>query len=351
MSARAASRLACVFAACFLIACSGDRDGRVAIPVPRLPEGPLELRVLYLVNERLPQPMREALQALLDSARAATRAHFDREVRFTSIDVRPIEFYFSKFPEPEKAAAAESIYDFKKGTGDGRRLREGFEKDLRKTGDDLDAMIAYARPYLLGAVRERSFEALTEALISTQLARLKQLLTASAADGRPLIDQRPYNEFIYWDLLAREPLPYEVIVTNQLIASVEYSSNSVHSALRGGITNGLTTPNAQSKFGATAIVSTYPMFGTDPVTMALRANETYSPADAARYAGVLLAHELGHELWHLGHPYGKNACVMNPTPLLHFRRWVEGLAPVQCPIGGEGAMKPGYAKMYTVGKQ
>jgi len=340
-----------VLAACFLIACSDDRDARVAIPLPRLPAGPLELRVLYLVNERLPQPTHEALQALLDSGREATRAHFGREVRFTSIDVRPIEFYFSKFPEPAKAAAAEWIYDFKKGTGNMRRLREGFGKDLRKTGDDLDAMIGYARPYLLEAVREKSFDALAEALISTQLARLGQLATASAPDGRPLIDERPYNEYVYWDFMSYAPLPYEIILTNQLIASVEYSGNSVHSALRGGVTNGITVGNPLSRFGATAIVSTYPMFGTDPVTMALRAHETYSPPGSARYAGVVLAHELGHTLWHLGHPYGNSACVMNPTPLLHFRRWVEGLAPTRCPIGGEEAMKPGYTKMYTAGTQ
>jgi hypothetical protein len=146
--------------------------------------------------------------------------------------------------------------------------------------------------------------------------------------------------------MAGFPLPYEVIVTNQLIASVEYANNSVHSALRGGITNGFTTPNPQSRYKTTAIVSTYPFIAEDAAIRALRAGESYGRPDALRYAGVLLAHEIGHQLWHLGHPYGRTACVMAPTPLLHFRRWVEGLMPADCPLAQEGPMKPGFTKIY-----
>ena len=351
MSARGGLRIgrviAWALALSLLAACGGDR-GRVRIPVPKLPDGPLELRVAFLVNERLPRPTPAELQTLLDTAAAAMRAHFQREVRFAATEVHPIELYFAKLPSSARATADELIYDFKQGKGDRKRLRKALEADLRKTGDDLGAMIEYARPHLLHPVREKSFDALADALIATQLTRLGALAKETAPDGRPLIDERPYNEVIYWDSLARAPLPYEVILTNQVFASVEYTINSVHSALRGGITNGLTTPNPASRYGTTAIVSTYPMFGADPVTTALRANERYTPHDAARYAGVLLAHELGHELWHLGHPYGRTACVMSPTPLLHFRRWVEALVPTECPIGGEGAMKPGFAKLYTL---
>lgn len=261
--------------------------------------------------------------------------------------MRPIETYFQKLDTTAAGAAAAWIYDFKRGQGDLQRLKKGFAKDLRESGEDLDAMIGYARPHLRKPLKERSYEALADALIATQLARLNALTTQRATDGQPVLDAQPFNEFVYWDMMADADLPYEVVVTNQIIASVEYASNSVHSALRGGITNGLTTANRASRYKTTAIVSVYPFTSEDIAIRALRRNESYTPGDALRFAGVLLAHEIGHQLWHLGHPYGRTACVMNPTPLLHFRRWVEALAPEECPFSKEGAMKPGFARIYT----
>ena len=343
---RAFARALAIAAALVLIAaCS--RDTRAPVPLPRLPEGTIELRVVHLVNPRFPSLSTEELRLLMNAAADTVRAHFGREVRFTPPDVWPIGTYFERIDARTRAERARSIYDFKRGKGDLARLREGFEKDLRETGDDLDAMIAYAQPHLTTPVKTRSYAALADALIATQLARLESLTVQRAADGQPVLDAQPFNEYVYWDIMAETQLPYEVVITNQLIASVEYEGNSVHSALRGGISNGITVANGASRFKTTAIVSVYPFISDDAVIKALRDAESYTRQDALRFAGVLLAHEIGHELWHLGHPYGRAACVMNPTPLLHFRRWVEALAPSQCPFSTQGAMKPGFAKIYT----
>lgn len=343
--------LARAFAIAFLFllaACSRESDTRVAVPLPKLPEGTLELRVVHLVNPRFPALSGEEVQTLLDAAGAAVKAHFGRELRFTPPDVRPIETYFDKIDAATRARLAQGIYDFKRGKGDLARLKEGFEQDLRETRDDLDAMIAYAQPHLTTPVKARSYAALADALIATQLARLENLTVQRASDGRPVLDAQPFNEYVYWDAMAGTRLPYEVVITNQLIASVEYAGNSVHSALRGGISNGITVANPASRYKTTAIVSVYPFVSEDAVIKALRDGESYARRDALRLAGVLLAHEIGHMLWHLGHPYGRTACIMSPTPLLHFRRWAQALDPAQCPMAAEGPMKPGFAKIYAM---
>ena len=336
-----------VLAILALAGCFGERDAQ-QVPLPRLPEGPIELRVSYIVNERFPQLSEGELRTLLDSARDTVKAHFGKEVRFTEMRTEPIAALFERL-QPVYSRLQPLIYDFKNGRGDLPRLKKGFADDLRRTGDDLDAMIEYALPYVLHGMRERSYAGLTDALMTTQLARLEQLAKAQALDGAPLIDAHPYNEFLYWDAVGHARWPYEIIVTNQLIASVEYVLNSVHSALRGGITNGLTSTNQHSRLGTTAVVSVYPFYGEDPVTRALRGGESYSREDAARFAGVLLAHELGHQLFHLGHSYGRTECVMNPTPLLRFRPWVEGLAPERCPLASDRGMTPGTAKFRAAG--
>jgi hypothetical protein len=135
---------------------------------------------------------------------------------------------------------------------------------------------------------------------------------------------------LYWAFIGKLSLPYDIVITNQLIASAEYVGSSVHTAIRGGITNGITTDNPSSSRGRTAIVSVYPLIGADSVTRSLRGGESYSETDSARFAGSLLVHEIGHQLFDLGHPYGKRACVMNPPELLRFREWVAQLSPKDC---------------------
>src|SRR5262249_1068485 len=120
------------------------------------------------------------------------------------------------------------------------------------------------------------------------------------------------------------------VVTNQLIASAGYLGSSVHTAIRGGITNGITTGNPSAPRGTTAIVSVYPLIGEDEVTRELRGGETYSGPESARFASLLLVHEIGHQLFDLGHPYGRKACVMNPPEMLRSREWAGRLSPKDC---------------------
>lgn len=327
-----------------LTGCAGTRSVGGFLPLPRLESEPIELRVAYVINSRLPRVDYAQLEAMLERARRGFKESFGREIRFTSPDIFAIENLFERFPRAAAMEFEKGIFDFKNGTGDRALLVRTFTADLRRTGDNLDEMIAYARPFLIKEPAARSFEALTEALVDTQLTRLNNWRSARTTGGEPLIDEMPYNEFIYWDSIEFAAFPYEVVITNQLIASAEYRDSSVHSALRGGISNGITTRNLQTRYGTTSIVSTYPFIGEDPWTSELRAGDSYSAVDAARFSGFLLVHELGHQLFHLGHPFANAACVMNPVQLLRFRAWVAGFSPKDCPFADSGAMKPGFAR-------
>lgn len=315
-----------------------------ALPLPALPPGTIELRVAYVRNPRLPEMSEQQLQTVLRAAARSAEAHFRRAVQFSPVTTFTIAEVFGRVSPGLARKLDADVYDFKTGGGDLPRLRKSFEEDIRGWGDPLEALIRYTRPHLLVPLRARSFPALSDALLDTQLARLDAFRRERLADGRPLIDDAPYNEYVYWDAVDALEMPFEVILTNQLMASVEYRGASAHSAIRGGITNGVTSLNRASRFGTTSIVSTYPFIADDAATRALRGNASYAPADAARYAGLLLTHELGHQLFHVGHPYGRRACIMSPTPLLHFRQWAAGLAAKDCPLPGPGAMQPGVVK-------
>lgn len=317
---------------------------RPALPLPKLPEGEIELRVAYVRNPRLPEMNGAQLQLLLDTARQGVRENFGLNVKFSAPAQLTIQDVFQRFAVEDAAALNRGIYDFKLGRGDDARLRKAYVQDIGRHKDNLDDQIAYARPYLLAPLASPTLEGFADALLFTHLARLRQFREQRLADGSPLIEDQPFNEYSYWTSLAYIRLPYEVVITNQLLASAEYLDTDVHSAIRGGISNGVTTQNGGARFLVTSVVSTYPFIGEDAATRALRGNETYTSDDAAKYAGYMLVHELGHQLLHLGHPFGRKACVMNPAELLYFRAWVNQFSPKDCPLATSGAMQPGYVK-------
>jgi len=295
-----------------------------------LPGETITLRVAYVVNPGLPRMTAGQLGAMLATARKGVAENFGVNVEFTERGELSLGALFDRVTPSQRSDWTSLSYDFKGGTGDRTRLVRGYAAALRSDGSSLDDLIAYAQPYLLAPVPERTYQGLAEAVTATLVARLDRLGSEKLPGGSDLIDGSRDNEVLYWAFIGKLSFPYDVVVTNQLIASAEYIGSSIHTAIRGGITNGITTGNPSAPRGATAIVSVYPLIGEDAVTRSLRGDESYSEADAAEFAGLLLVHEIGHQLFDFGHPYGKSACVMNPPELLRFREWAGRLSPRGC---------------------
>jgi len=322
------SRLAGSVVAVTVLLAGSSCAHRATPPLSR--GGTATLKVAHVVNPRFPSMNAGQLRAVLAAARQGARENFGVDVEFLEPEEQSLAALFDRVTPRNRSDWNSLSYDFKSGKGDRARLTKGYAAAFRSDPENLDVMIAYAEPFLLAPVRERTYQGFAEAVTATLVARLEQLKSQKLPDGSDLIDRSPNNEVLFWVFIGKLSFPYDVVITNQLIASAEYVGSSVHTAIRGGITNGITTSNPSSRYGMTAIVSTYPVVGEDSVTRTLRGDETYSEADAARVAGFLLVHEIGHQLLDLDHPYGRRSCVMNPPELLHFRDWVEKLSPKGC---------------------
>ncbi len=325
-----------------LVGCSMMQSQKM-VPLPKLPAGPIELRVAHVTNPRLPRMNEGQLQVLLNAARETFRHHFGLELRFSSITEIDIEALFRLIPSERESEAAEQIYDFKNGNGDPATLSRAFGQALKEEGNALLPMLAYVRPYMR-ELREESYEELGRALVEVQLERIRHWQTIPALDKNPVIDGSPYNEYSIWNLLGYGELPYELVITNQILASVEAVDPSVHTSIRGGYNNGITTYSRLSRFGSYSVWSTFAFTTDDPWVREMRDGETFTPAEAARLAGVGAAHELGHQIFHFGHPYENPACVMNPVPMFAYRAWAEKLSPEDCRVGSSQQMKPGAFK-------
>jgi hypothetical protein len=283
------------------------------------------------------------LQVLLNAVRETSRQHFDVDFHFTTVTEIDIETFFNRMPAKKRQEAATQSYDFKSGKGDPIALAREFGRGLREEGGSLPAMLTYTRPYL-GELKEQSYEELGRALVQIQLDRIRHWQKIPALDNGPAIDGSPYNEYTMWNLLGYGDIPFELVITNQIIASVEAVDPSVHTSIRGGYNNGLTTNSRSSRFGTFSVWSTFAFTTDDPWVKEMRGGETFTPSEAARLAGLGAAHELGHQLFHFGHPYDNAACVMNPVPMFSYRAWALKLSPENCRIGSSPPMTPGAYK-------
>lgn len=306
----------------------------------------VHLRVLHAVNPRFPKMSPEQLRTMLDTARKTVKQNFNVDIEFDNISETSIADLFARLPSNLTEEISQAVYDFKHGKGNRDRLIDGIYTSLKQHNTRLGDALLFARPYLPEKLEPDSLESLSALLAQVMLDRLDNWRSLKAADGQPVIDDSPYNEWSYWDALGYTELPYDIVISNQLIASAEYVDIDVHSALRGGVSVGTTSYSRNNRYAAFSFWSTFPFLDTSAYSRELRGGETYTPQEAAELSGAYLAHEIGHMLFQFNHPFGQQACVMNPAQMLRFRAWREHLDATACAIGSRPEMMPGAIPVY-----
>lgn len=280
------------------------------------------------------------LRVMLASAQLTVWKNFGVYVEFTDISETGVEQLFALIPPAVMRERAQSIYDFKSGAGDRHKLAEGINATLTQRGTKLEEGLAFVKLDMPDA-HPKDLMSFSELLARVMLERLAQWRRIDALDGSPVLDTSPYNEWVYWDTLGYGSLPYDLVITNQLIASAEDYGVDIHSAIRGGVTVGTTAFSRTSHYDSYIVWSTFPFTDNSAITKLARGGEQYSDGEAAELAGAYLAHEIGHLLFQFGHPFGHQACVMNPVSMLRFREWFEQIDGARCMPGSRAEMTPG----------
>jgi hypothetical protein len=323
--------------------CTESRAEIKIVALPNIEDGIVRLRVAHAINPRLPKLDGLEIQRMLKVMEKTVLDHFQIKVLFESPVEVDVTRLLGKIPAQVLQYGQRDIFDFKSGTGNRRRLINGYHKTLKLRGQDTAHLVKYTQPYLVKPVSAQTKRALAEALVETHLARLGYWKSILALDGRSIIDETNANEWKVWDALGYSHLPYDLIITNQPIVSAEYSDIGVNTALRGGVTAGTTSYSKLARYNTYAMASTFPF--TEYARLPKGTSDIKSRIQAINLAGQYSAHEIGHMLLLLGHPYGNDACVMQPEPLFNFTAWAENLDATKCKVGSSKAMKPGAAKV------
>jgi hypothetical protein len=351
-----------IFLLCSITACSnGESDKQSAsddlvdhraddwatIPLPDLSQQPVKLRVASVVNPRFKQLTDDQVNRILLRSRQMVKQYFDIDIIFSDVETLAVEEIFNALSEALIKARQEEIVDIQHFDKQVREeMQQSVFETLKNYAGNKDKVIDFAQPYLLHPeIKPKGFIELSYALVDTLVARLKYWHSELAGDSRPVLDGSPYNEWVWWDSLGYSELPYEIVITNQLVASAEKYAMDVHSSIRGGITAGTTTYNKNSALSSYVYIMVYPMLNDSQLLTGLRQDETYSDEQIVNYSAALLTHEIGHLLLHLGHPFGQSGCIMSPTVMLNYRDWYDNLDAEQCALGSNRQMVPGVANI------
>ncbi len=302
------------------------------------------LRVVYGHNPRFERPTALYLANVLARTKVLCKLHLRLDLGFSEVAEESIGSLFRGINAETEAHIRRQAFNPKDTQADRQSLVAATLQSLSLGGtSSIDAQIAYARPYLVSKIVPTNAQTLAEALTDTHIARYLQWLEVKTPDGRALLDGSVYSESSAWTMAGRKaPWTFDVLITNQLITSIEHNSSSVHSALRGGVINGITTESFYARHSTVSVLSLFPMNSQDPLSRSLRRDIGGQTTDAVKAAATVLTHELGHQLLHLGHPFGRSACVMNPAQLLQFEAWAQGLDAAECPVGSpDNASVPG----------
>ena len=326
---------------------SDGADEWQTVPLPDVSRQPVRLSVASVVNSRFKPLSDTQIKKILLRTQQLVKQHFNIDVEFSGVKTFPVEDIFSRLEPEVIAERSAEIVDIDLID---KQVREKMQQALFQTltnyAGEKQAVIDYAQPYLLHpGIKQKDFISLSYALVDTLIARLKYWKSQKAADGKPVLGSDAFHEWVWWDSLGYSDLSYDILITNQLVASAEYYALDVHSSLRGGLTAGTTTYNKNTQFNSYAYIMLYPMLNDSDLLTTLRQDESYTDEQIINYSAALLTHEMGHLLLHLGHPFGNKHCVMSPTQMLNYREWYNNLDAGQCTVGNSKEMTPGAAQI------
>ena len=282
-------------------------------PVQR--ERPLELRVLYLDDPRLPSLAPAQRRTLEAKVAELLLGWFGYHAHLREVGTENLPAFFAAH-----AAIFRTHATLLRGEIDPAREadRERLGVTIRRTLVPLSlAEIGAWLPSPVPATREEAVRRLGERF----LARWQEIRGIPLAGGGTVADpaRTELNSYLHWCALMYELEEADLVFTNSMIIDVE-EEMPLPVIARGGVVAGNTNANRHNAFGAAAVVGLLPFLSHAPFW--LRERGAIPEAERLDAIATLTLHELGHMLLRRSHPADHpRGCVHTPEPALRYYDW------------------------------
>ena len=319
------------------------------VPLPELSNDPITLRVARAINPRFPSMAEEEISEILALAGTLIHDQFGLTVQFERGDDYSVDELLMGTPSPAIEFGAHYVFNMV----DADRAPQILVKWIADSLIDPKTDIFHAQRYFENAIpgaTTMEIEKLAQAIAENWVQGLRRwhALTA-AADGEPAINDL-HHQLALWDFLGYGELPFEIVITNQLVASAQLYQIDPRAAIFGGMVMGHTGFSRASPFGAKSMVSTFPMINDLGGLAIFAPDPDFDRSNATRYAAMILAREIGYMLLHVGITWTNPSCVMYPVPPGGMGEHMRTLNPTLCPMSSEPAMNPGAVSIWYYGQ-
>lgn len=317
-----------------------EPDPFPAVPLPELGDGPITLRVVRAMNPRFNALSDAEFADVLVQTAVMVQDHFGLEMRFERGENFAIAELFELIPEPVEEVALSFRYTLLPPGVAPLELVDSVESQIENGRNSPEDVARFVQPLIPNA-QGLEIEQLAGAITQIWLHDLRRWRSHRAEDGDRVIDSANYHQIALWSVLGYGGIPFDIVITNQLVASAETFGFAPHAAMRGGLTNGFTGFSRSGTYGAFAMVSTFPFANDLGDLRDLGPDRVFDPLNTAEFTALILAHEIGHLLLHLGHPWTNASCAMFPVLPRRMGEYKRTVSPEGCPLGSEPAMTPG----------
>ena len=282
---------------------------------------PIQLRVGIVENPRFPSLEAREHQVILEETSRLAREQYDLEIFFVSLERESIQAFF----ENRKAAMKREFRPFRYI----RRIAPDTQEELFRSlmleylGTPHSELFRFAirAEERLASLDLSHKGVLLEKVAEIHLEKLLELSNYGYSDGEPLLEDNLYHQFMAWYFFLQMQEDYEVLLTNQLLASVETFHPEIHVSLRGGVATGFVSPSNNPTGGA-VLVSLFPILSNLEFFNKQR-KQAYDSGEIRDSVVFMLMHELLHLLDHRKHYFDHEGCLMNPAPGFQYHEWVQ----------------------------
>jgi hypothetical protein len=252
------------------------------VALPEIRDGAVRLRVAHAVNPRFPRLDDTQLKQLLAAAVGATKLHFRVKVDYEGDPAQvSVEELFRLIPARVSKFHRETAQAVRSGPIERDRLIESYRQTILEESAPLADVVAYMGLLGVDSTGPTNSRLVAEALADHHINLFRLLRDVPADDGKPLVDGSWFNEWSLWESLGYGDLPFDLVITNQPILSLEYYGTPVHTALRGGMTLGTTLYSKRARYGSAVVWSTFAFTATQPAFVQLRGGALNSSTEAA----------------------------------------------------------------------
>ena len=282
----------------------------------------IHIRVGVIQNPKLTLIEETQINQILKELAEGVDRRFNKKIVFSNIKKEGLQSFFNRYQPKIDNLNGLKRYMFNPKKDDKNTFYNQMVEEMNQKSTKKIKKILNGQGYSLNKFGNERSEIIKN-IVNEFIKKFNAISQITFKSGQRLLDEENmYNEFLVWNGIGEIQTDYDLIITNQIIVSLESYYPSVQIALNGGINSGLSI-RSRTPLNGVVILSTFPFMSNEPYFKQVRGYQA-DKIKSAKYIAWTGVKQFGRILTfrsnHYNHPPG---CVMSPVQGLNFKKWYD----------------------------